>query len=429
MVPTSIHNPDRYIADLRQILSQGRKRVGLLIGAGAGAATRVDANNRIDLEGGIPLVPDVARLTEVVLSHLTDCDRAVISAIKGDVQAPVNIESIKGDAQAPVNIESILSQVRRLGQAIGKSEVHGLNGDGYDALGERICTEIGRHVSAKLPDGGNPYSDLVAWIAGIQREHSIELFTPNYDLLIEEAFERARVPFFDGFTGAHKPFFDPASISADVLPSRWTLLWKLHGSLGWEFSDETVVRTGTRDATELIYPDHLKYERVTKLPYSALFDRLRQFLTTSDTLLICTGFSFLDSHICAVLDEALAANSHTAVFGFQFNSINEEQAAARLAFGRPNMSVLARDGAVINGVQGKWRPGIASSVDWDAIRETYWQRETEEVGGHFLLGDFANLTRFLALTRAHLDPPIEEISRPKIEIAGKDPDGEFELVN
>ena len=30
----TIHNPDRYMADLRQILSQGRKRIGVLIGAG-----------------------------------------------------------------------------------------------------------------------------------------------------------------------------------------------------------------------------------------------------------------------------------------------------------------------------------------------------------------------------------------------------------
>ena len=38
---TTIHNPDRYMADLRQILSQGRKRIRLLIGAGAPTGVRV----------------------------------------------------------------------------------------------------------------------------------------------------------------------------------------------------------------------------------------------------------------------------------------------------------------------------------------------------------------------------------------------------
>lgn len=31
----SVHNPDQYMASLRQIIAQGRKRIGLLVGAGA----------------------------------------------------------------------------------------------------------------------------------------------------------------------------------------------------------------------------------------------------------------------------------------------------------------------------------------------------------------------------------------------------------
>ena len=154
----------------------------------------------------------------------------------------------------------------------------------------------------------------------------MEVFTPNYDLLVEEAFERARVPYYDGFSGSHRPFFDAASVSTDELPARWSRLWKLHGSLGWAILDGTVVRTGERGATELIYPYHLKYDQVTRLPYSALFERLRQFLLIPDTVLICTGFSFLDSHICAVLEEALAANAHTAVYAFQYRVLCEEAA-------------------------------------------------------------------------------------------------------
>ena len=66
---TSLHNPDRYMADLRQILSQGRKRIGILIGAGAPVAIRVDKNNHI-IESGTPLVPDVAGLTDAVINAL-----------------------------------------------------------------------------------------------------------------------------------------------------------------------------------------------------------------------------------------------------------------------------------------------------------------------------------------------------------------------
>ena len=305
---TSLHNPDRYMADLRQVLSHGRKRIGILIGAGAPMSMRVDeTTGRAVAEGGRPLVPGVAGLTEAVVHALVATDREIIETLEAEI------------ADGLVNIETILTQVRKLAQAIGNSKVHGRDGRAYDELGRKICKAIGNVVSSSLPESiDNPYSRLVSWISGTQREYSVEIFTPNYDLLMEEAFERSRVAYFDGFTGSHRPFFDPASVSSDELPSRWSRLWKLHGSLGWKVLGNTVIRTGQREATELIYPDHLKYDQVTRLPYSALFERLRQFLTTPDTLFICSGFSFLDRHICAVLDEALAANAHTAILAFQF---------------------------------------------------------------------------------------------------------------
>ena len=387
MNSSPIHNPDRYMSDLRQIVSQGRKRIGFLIGAGAPTAIHVDGENQI-VDSGSPLVPDVAGLTEAVVGSLNENDQNII-------------ETLKNEINGLVNIETILTQVRRLAQAIGNAVVHNLDGKAYEGLAHRICKGIGEKVGSQLPTSPNPYSELVSWISGTQREHSVEIFTPNYDLLMEEAFERARVPYFDGFTGAHRPFFDPASVSSsDRLPARWSLLWKLHGSLGWKISHDSVIRTGEREATELIYPDHLKYDQITRLPYSALFERFREFMTTPDTLLICSGFSFLDSHICAIIDEALAANAHTAVLAFQYKSLAEEPSAAKLAFARPNMSVYAQDGAIIHGVKGSWEPGQPPNEDWVQIRQTFWRGESQGGRGHFLLGDFVTLARFLALTQA-----------------------------
>ncbi|MFY0611016.1 MAG: SIR2 family protein [Hyphomicrobiaceae bacterium] len=301
---TTIHNPDRFMMDLRQVLSQGRKRIGLLIGAGTPVSVRVNAEGKIDPAGG-PLIPDVAGLTNTVVAGLEPADKAVVDTL---------LPELGGNP----NIEAILTRIRRLAQAIGAAEVHGLNGAGYDALALKICEKIGLLVSVPLPTEPSPFTELAAWIGGTHRQHPVEIFTPNYDLLIEEAFERARLPYFDGFTGAHKPFFDPTSIADDPLPSRWSRLWNIHGSLGWKIEEDTIIRTGDRTATTLIYPDHLKYDQTTRQPYSALFQRLRDFLTTPDSLLLCSGFSFADAHITAVLDEALSCNTHTAVLAFQF---------------------------------------------------------------------------------------------------------------
>ena len=268
-------------------------------------------------------------------------------------------------------------------------------------MAQRICEKIGTYVNATLPESPNAYSQVASWISGTRRLHPIEIFTTNYDLLIEEALERARAPYFDGFSGSYRPFFDAASVSTDVLPPRWTRLWKLHGSLGWKVSGDTVVRTGSREATELIYPDHLKYDQVTRQPYSALFERLRSFLTSPDTLLLCSGFSFRDSHICAVLEEAMAANAHSAIFAFQFKSLAEEQPVMSMALSRPNLSVYARDEAIISGVAGRWEPGRPPSEEWEVIRHTFWKADPGSRVGEFLLGDFAKLARFLALTQVH----------------------------
>jgi SIR2-like domain len=395
----TIHNPDRYMTDLRQIMSQGRKRIGLFIGAGAATSIRVDCNGKIN-PAGSALIPDVAGLTNFVVQKLVEGDRSVVEGIRENL----------GEA---ANIEAILTQVRRLAQAIGADKIHGLDGKQYDKLGERICSVIGDRVAANLPDEENPYSELVSWIAGTQREHSVEIFTPNYDLLIEEAFERARMPYFDGFTGAHMPFFDPVSISTDVLPKRWSRLWKLHGSLGWDVKNDMIIWTGQRNATKLIYPDHLKYDEIRRLPYSALFERLREFLATPDSLLLCSGFSFFDAHICAVLDEGLIANTHTAVFAFQYKTIAEEAAAVKFALRHPNLSVYARDGAVISGLSGQWQPGQLPNDAWQEIRQTFWQNPAGEKSAEFLLGDFAKLTRFFALIQA------QQIRSIPIQIEGE----------
>ena len=393
MQNTTIHDPDRQIRDLRLILSQGRKRIGLLIGAGAPTAIRIDNDGRIVEDGGHPLVPDVNGLTDSVVSKLKDDDQKVIEILKAEMTGTEN--------SGEDNIETILTQARKLAQAIGSVCVHGLDAKGYDEMAIRICKEIGTHVKATLPQDPNPYSEVASWISGTRRQHSIEIFTPNYDLLVEEALERAHAPYFDGFSGSYRPFFDAASVSTDELPPRWTCLWKLHGSLGWKKTDDTVVRTGSREATELIYPDHMKYDQVTRQPYSALFERLRTFLTSPDTLLLCSGFSFRDAHICAMLEESMAANAHSAIIAFQFNPLSEEEPVASLARSRPNLSVYARDRAIIGGVDGRWEPGEALNEEWDAIRNTFWQSAPGNGNGEFLLGDFAKFARFLALIQAN----------------------------
>ena len=264
------------MASLRTIIAQGRKRVGLLVGAGAPAGmARAD--------GSRPLIPAVAGLTELVLKTIEPTYATQIKGLQDDL--------------AKHDIETLLSRIRSLGSVIGTTKVHDLDADGYRAMADAICVEIGKIVQVRLPAGSTAYGELVSWITGAPRAHAVEIFTTNYDLLFEEAFERVKAPYFDGFAGAREAFFDPASVSGDQFSSRWTRLWKIHGSLGWKANAEgEVVRTGQTNSTHLIFPEHMKYDQTQKAPYAALLDRLRSFLATEDTLLISIGFSYADAH-------------------------------------------------------------------------------------------------------------------------------------
>lgn len=384
----SVHNPDQYMASLRQIIAQGRKRIGLLVGAGAPAGICPPGSD-------LPLIPAVAGLTAMVMDSLKVEHGATLDAIRAELETP--------------NIETILSRVRSLAGVIGKTKVNGLDGDGYKKLSEAICKQIGTIVNKPLYDGPSPYTEFVTWISGTGRDHPVEIFTTNYDLLFEQALERTRVPYFDGFSGASQPFFDPSSVASNDLPARWTRLWKLHGSLGWCANGRgEVIRTGDATATHLVFPEHLKYDQTQKAPYAALFDRLRAFLMTPDTLLIATGFSFADAHISARIDECLSANPSASVFAFQFKPLDQEVHAREIAGRRANMSLYAPDKAMINGIAAPWMPGDLPSRDWGAIRASYWAIDKETGAAQFQLGRFDQLARFFASSRAaqHFPAPV-----------------------
>ncbi len=390
-IPT--HNIDRYMMDLRQLISLGKKRIGFLIGAGAPASIWVDKTDKkknVD-EGGVQLIPPIAPLTEMVKNKLKE-DELII------------YEKIKEDLGGDPNIEDILSRARSLGALLGKQKLGEIEGTTFESLAERICNLIGEIVSVSLPKGSGPYQLFTGWIGGTSRNFPIEIFTPNYDLLFEEALEQSRIPYFDGFCGSREPFFDAASVFSSELSNRWVRLWKIHGSLGWdENSEGHVMRTGKASATKLIFPSHLKYDQYKKHPYNTLFDKLRAFLETPDTLLITCGFSFFDSHISSVIEESLAANPSSSVFALQFKKREEENAVVQIAKRRANLSAYCRDGAVINGVDAPWKLGDPPSKEWPTIRNTFWESSAES----FLLGNFVHFSSFFALTNSDSERKVE----------------------
>ncbi|MCE0802406.1 SIR2 family protein [Buttiauxella sp. S04-F03] len=370
----SVHNPDTYMFDFRQLVTNGRKKIGILIGAGAPVSINIGKGEQYE-----PLIPNIEGLTKHVKQSLSPELLTIFEALE--------------ESPNKNNLEKILSDVRTLADIIGKHKVHGGDADKYKELELAICSKIKEVVSKPLPEYQNPYSELISWINGINRSYGVEIFTTNYDLLCEDALERSQTPFFDGFTGSRYAFFDPASISTNDLPPRWVRLWKLHGSIGWMMrSNGQVTRVPECEISNMVYPSHIKYSQTQAAPFSALFERLKNFIMEPDSLLITTGFSFADAHISSKISECLSANPTSAVIAFQYNKIEEEPCAIDLAKRTPNLSVYCKDGAVINTISAIWKTGELPSKNWDYVRKEYLNDKKE-----FVLGDFKVLARFLAI--------------------------------
>jgi hypothetical protein len=239
-----------------------------------------------------------------------------------------------------------------------------------------LCESIRKIVTCSLPSQLTPYHALAAFI-GTHHTPFTEIFTTNYDVLIEQALEHHRVPFFDGFVGSSRPFFDRRAIEDGEIPLRWSRLWKLHGSLNWRYNKATkaIFRSeGDIDSNGdelLIHPSHLKYDASRRMPYFVMIDRLRSFLRRADrpVALIISGYSFGDEHINEAIIESLKTNASAACFALQFGSLANYPVAVALARDNANLSVLASDKAIIRRREGQWKAN--PTMDFAALKGVF----------------------------------------------------------
>ncbi len=332
-----MNDPYRQIDILQQALASDKSRNAFLLGAGCPVSIRENNNS--------PLIQDIEGITNTICEKLKD----------------KNIEKIVTRIHLPedkkVTIEDILTHVRLLIEVVGDSNIDDFSKENLEKLEESVCDEITKAVSKELPNIETPYHHLASWIRGIQRNNPVEIFTPNYDLLIESALESKNLPYFDGFIGSRKAFFDLHSIEHEELPPRWVKFWKLHGSINWWKDPNGKIFRGHSESAEnkqMIYPSHLKYEESRRMPYFAMQDRLGHFLATGQAVLVTCGYSFVDDHLNGIILERLLANPRAICFGLLHEDIEKYPDALACAKRTTNLSLIANNGAFIGGQQVIW---------------------------------------------------------------------------
>jgi hypothetical protein len=359
------HDVFRELGYLQQALSQNRKPLGFMISAGCPLSIRVNLKDEVGDNGEAwtssdPLIQDIAGLTREIGDNMI-AQKNDNSVVWGKV-----IAAFKEDGDDNPNIEGILSFVRGLRGVAGKGEVRGLNYSELEGLERRICEIISQEVDQELPDSNSPYHNLAIWVRSIPRECPVHLFTTNYDLLTEQALEEESAPYFDGFIGSRKAFFDLAAVEDErLMQPRWTRLWKMHGSINWRLEDNGSVTRGLhseKNKNYLIYPSHLKYDESRKMPFLAMMDRFKDFILQQSSILFMSGYSFGDEHINNLLLEALRSNPTAMVYGLLHGNMMDKagkpdikyQKARELALKTPNLALFSSDIGIISRREGPW---------------------------------------------------------------------------
>ena len=191
------------------------------------------------------------------------------------------------------------------------------------------------------------------------------IFTANYDLAFEYAFDKLGVHYIDGFAGFHKRFFKPETFEYDIFyPGSTTSgkvqriekvvrYFKLHGSLSW-------VNSESRDANNLygieekqlqlidkldkkgeiiIYPSAVKKSYTLDLPYSELFRQFASTITQSQSVLITIGYSFSDDHFNDIIYQALSNPTFTLII-IDFSGTKSESIRNMKELNDPRIIIL-----------------------------------------------------------------------------------------
>lgn len=364
------------IEDLKQIFLYSKK-IGFFLGAGTSCAM------------GLPNVWD---LTKEVESRVNPKLVEKYRIVKNLVPKVNNI------LPENVTIEHILNLVRQIKDLTNaRADLLFLEISGTDSmeLDREICKQIYCIISEKEANADTlVMRRFIAWL-GICNNYEVkEIFTTNYDLIVERSLEKNEIPYFDGFVGGYEPFFWPESIEKEVLCKdltySWVRLWKIHGSLNWEFKNGSsrIIRTSRKEipTNELvIYPSKEKYNLSRKQPFIAYFDRLKQYLRNGEITLVMSGYSFADQHINDIIFSALRENTllFCLVFCYSDDQVNEMEKFSTTFL---NLSVYGPNRGIIRGTVVEWE----FPEEQDESTKSYLY-EGKELG----LGDFSQLAEFL----------------------------------
>ena len=286
-----------------------RDEIILLLGAGA------------SVEAGIPDSNDMVREIENIVSgEAPEWSRFkdLYRYIKSSVLYADGLKGIFGD-NVPFNIErlvNVLDELRKKERHTLYPFVGAWNPKLLDVAGNEFenvhefrsaIIHILRNKWIALPE-----REKAGYYSGLMRfqneyEYPLRVFSLNYDLCVEETCGLKNVQ--RGFSGREWDWRLFDETSDDPLP---LLLYKLHGSTDWHFTNNGMVTYSdstssiTDEDVALIFGTSYKLQYVD--PFLFLAYELRRWTLDSARVIVCVGYGFNDDHINGILKQSLRQN-------------------------------------------------------------------------------------------------------------------------
>ena len=189
---------------------------------------------------------------------------------------------------------------------------------------------------------------LLSFASRTGNRERLNIFTTNYDRLIEVGAELAGVHLMDRFVGTMMPVFRSSRLNLDLHYNPPGIrgeprylegvarLTKLHGSVDWIQNGSEIRRVGLpfgaydivpylsapglkgTDALKLmIYPNSAKDRETAEYPYVELFRDFAAAICRPNSTLVTYGYGFGDEHINRVIHDMLTIPStHLVVISF-----------------------------------------------------------------------------------------------------------------
>lgn len=189
---------------------------------------------------------------------------------------------------------------------------------------------------------------LLSFASRTGNKERLNIFTTNYDRLIEVGAELAGIHLMDRFVGTMMPIFRSSRLQLDVHYNPPGIrgeprylegvvrLTKLHGSVDWIQNGGEIRRIGlpfgadnidsylrapglyeTNAMGLMIYPNSAKDRETAEYPYVELFRDFAASICRPNSTLVTYGYGFGDEHINRVLNDMLTIPStHIVIISY-----------------------------------------------------------------------------------------------------------------